>query len=39
LWGTVLLEHLDEFATLGWYLVADGKPVEDTFSRTLAKAP
>jgi hypothetical protein len=37
LWGTVLLEHLDEFATLAWYLVADGKLVEDTFSRTLAK--
>lgn len=37
LWGIVLLEHLDEFATLAWYLVADGKLVEDTFSRTLAK--
>ena len=37
LWGMVLLEHLDEFATLAWYLVADGKLVEDTFSRTLAK--
>jgi DNA-directed RNA polymerase specialized sigma24 family protein len=36
LWGIVLLEHLDEFATLAWYLVADGKLVEDTFSRTLA---
>ena len=36
-WGIVLLEHLDEFATLAWYLVADGKLVEDTFSRTLAK--
>jgi hypothetical protein len=22
LWGIVLLEHLDEFATLAWYLVA-----------------
>jgi hypothetical protein len=33
----VLLEHLDEFATLARYLVADGKLVEDTFSRTLAK--
>jgi DNA-directed RNA polymerase specialized sigma24 family protein len=33
----MLLEHLDEFATLVWYLVADGKLVEDTFSRTLAK--
>jgi DNA-directed RNA polymerase specialized sigma24 family protein len=37
LWGIVLLDHLDEFATLAWYLVADGKLVEDTFSRTLAK--
>jgi DNA-directed RNA polymerase specialized sigma24 family protein len=37
LWGIVLLEHLDEFATLAWYLVADGKLVEDTFSRTLTK--
>jgi len=37
LWGIVLLEHLDEFATLAWYLVADSKLVEDTFSRTLAK--
>lgn len=33
----VLLEHLDEFATLAWYLVADGKLIEDTFSRTMAK--
>jgi hypothetical protein len=37
LWGIVLLEHLDEFATLAWYLVADGRLVEDTFSRTLAQ--
>ena len=37
LWGIVLLEHLDEFATLAWYLVADGTRVEETFSRTLAK--
>jgi hypothetical protein len=37
LWGIVLLEHLDEFATLAWYLVADGKLVDETFSRTLAK--
>jgi hypothetical protein len=37
LWGIVLLEHLDEFATLAWYLAADGKLVEDIFSRTLAK--
>lgn len=36
-WGIVLLEHLHDFAALAWYLVADGKLVEDTFSRTLAK--
>ena len=33
----LVLEHLEEFATLAWYLVADGKLVEDTFSRTMAK--
>jgi hypothetical protein len=37
LWGIVLLEHLDEFATSAWCLVADGKLVDDRFSRTLAK--
>jgi DNA-directed RNA polymerase specialized sigma24 family protein len=36
-WCFLLLEHLDEFATLAWYLVADGKLVEDTFARTIAK--
>jgi DNA-directed RNA polymerase specialized sigma24 family protein len=36
-WCFVLLEHLDEFATLAWYLVADGELVEDTFSRAMAK--
>jgi hypothetical protein len=36
-WCFLLLEHLDEFATLVWYLVADGKLVEDTFARTMAK--
>jgi hypothetical protein len=36
-WGFLLLDHLDEFATLVWYLVADGKLVEDTFARTMAK--
>ena len=36
-WCFLLLEHLDEFATLVWYLVADGKLVEDTFVRTMAK--
>ena len=36
-WHLVLFEHLDEFAKLAWYLVADGRLVEDTFSRTMAK--
>jgi DNA-directed RNA polymerase specialized sigma24 family protein len=36
-WCFLLLEYLDEFATLVWYLVADGKLVEDTFARTMAK--
>ena len=36
-WSFLLLEHLDEFARLAWYLVADGKLVEDTFARTMAK--
>ena len=36
-WCFLLLEHLDEFATLAWYLVADGKLVEDTFARTIVK--
>src|SRR5271155_5957810 len=36
-WCFLLLEHLDEFATLAWYLVADGKLVEDTLARTIAK--
>jgi DNA-directed RNA polymerase specialized sigma24 family protein len=36
-WCFLMLEHLDEFATLAWYLVADGKLVEDTFARTMAK--
>lgn len=36
-WCFLLLEHLDEFAKLAWYLVADGKLVEDTFARTMAK--
>jgi DNA-directed RNA polymerase specialized sigma24 family protein len=34
-WCLVLLEHMDEFATLAWYLVADGKLVEDTLARTM----
>jgi DNA-directed RNA polymerase specialized sigma24 family protein len=36
-WCFLLLDHLDEFATLAWYLVADGSLVEDTFARTMAK--
>jgi len=36
-WCFLLLEYLDEFAMLAWYLVADGKLVEDTFARTIAK--
>ena len=35
-WCFLLLEHLDEFAKLAWYLLADGKLVEDTFARTVA---
>jgi hypothetical protein len=36
-WCFLLLEHLDEFATLAWYLVADSKLVEETLVRTIAK--
>jgi DNA-directed RNA polymerase specialized sigma24 family protein len=36
-WCFLLLEHLDEFAKLAWYLVADGKLVEETFVRMMAK--
>src|ERR1700704_4229680 len=36
-WCFLLLEHLDEFAKLAWYLLADGKLVEDTFARTSSK--
>jgi hypothetical protein len=36
-WCFLMLEHLDEFAKLLWYFVADGKLVEDTFARTIAK--
>jgi hypothetical protein len=35
-WHFVFLEHLNEFATLAWYLVADARLVEDVFVRTLA---
>ena len=36
-WGFLLFEHMEEFATLAWYLVADDKLVEETFSRTIMK--
>jgi hypothetical protein len=34
-WCQLLLDHLEEFARLVWYLVADGKLVEETFACTL----
>jgi DNA-directed RNA polymerase specialized sigma24 family protein len=36
-WCLVLLEHLEEFAKLAWYLVADGGLVEETFTRTMVQ--
>lgn len=36
-WGFLLMEYLEEFATLAWYLVADDKLVEETFSRTMMR--
>jgi DNA-directed RNA polymerase specialized sigma24 family protein len=36
-WNLLLLDHLEEFATLAWYLVADGQLVEKTFSRMMAQ--
>ena len=36
-WCLILLEHLEEFAKLAWYLVADGGLVEETFSRTMVQ--
>ena len=36
-WCLLFLEHLDEFATLAWYLVADHQLVEVTIQRTLAQ--
>jgi hypothetical protein len=35
-WYLLFLEHLDEFATLAWYLVADHQLVEETILRTMA---
>jgi hypothetical protein len=31
-WCFLLLEHLDEFATLVWYLLADGKLVDTSIA-------
>jgi len=36
-WCLLLLEHLEEFARLAWYLVADGSLVEETFTRTMVQ--
>ena len=36
-WCLLFLEHLDEFATLAWYLVADNPLVEVTIQRTVAQ--
>lgn len=36
-WCVLLLDHLTEFATLAWYLVADGRLVEDAFSRSIVQ--
>jgi hypothetical protein len=37
MWSLLLLEHLEEFAKLVWYLVADGSLVDETFSRTMVQ--
>lgn len=34
-WCCLLLEHLNEFATLAWYFVADSQLVECVILRTL----
>lgn len=36
-WCFLFLEYLEELATLAWYLVADGRLVEETFSRTITQ--
>lgn len=36
-WYLLFLEHLDEFATLAWYLVADHQLVEETIIGTMAQ--
>jgi hypothetical protein len=34
-WHDYLLEHLEEFASMAWYLLADGDLVEELFLRTI----
>jgi hypothetical protein len=36
-WCFLFLEHLNEFATLAWHLVADSKPIEYLIWRALAR--
>ena len=36
-WCYLLLDNLHEFATLAWYLVADGALVEKVFSRVMTR--
>jgi hypothetical protein len=36
-WYLLFLEHLDEFATLAWYLVADHRLVEEAIQRTMVQ--
>jgi hypothetical protein len=36
-WCYLLLDNLHEFATLAWYLVADGTLVEEVFSRVMTQ--
>lgn len=36
-WCFLLLDHLTEFATLAWYLVADGNLVEEAFLRGISQ--
>ena len=34
-WHDYLLEHLEEFASMAWYLLADGDQVEELFLRAI----
>jgi hypothetical protein len=36
-WCRLLLEHLEEFTSLAWTLVADGSLVEETFERAIVQ--